>query len=139
MTTWHWVRHGPTHEKSFVGWRDVPADLSDTALIARVRKHLPDKALVVSSDLVRSTATADALLQDSHTRLPHERDLREIDFGVWDGMEFKAVAKLEPDNGAGQWRCGPAGCRAPRATHHRRCTFRRDPHTSAARAPDLCL
>ncbi|PHR02026.1 MAG: histidine phosphatase family protein, partial [Sulfitobacter sp.] len=36
MTIWHWVRHGPTHEKAFVGWRDVPADLSDTAQIARL-------------------------------------------------------------------------------------------------------
>ena len=30
MRLW-WVRHGPTHEKAFCGWRDVPADLSDHA------------------------------------------------------------------------------------------------------------
>ena len=34
MRLW-WVRHGPTHEKAMTGWRDVPADLSDTAAIAR--------------------------------------------------------------------------------------------------------
>ena len=34
MTVWHWVRHAPTHETAFVGWRDVPADLSDRARIA---------------------------------------------------------------------------------------------------------
>ncbi|KIN74838.1 histidine phosphatase family protein [Sulfitobacter guttiformis] len=96
MTTWHWVRHGPTHEKSFVGWRDVPADLSDTALIARVRDHLPKEALVVSSDLIRSIATADALALPDHTRLPHEADLREINFGIWDGMHFDAVAARDP-------------------------------------------
>lgn len=96
MTTWHWVRHGPTHEKSFVGWRDVPADLSDTALIGRVRAHLPDEAVIVSSDLVRSTATADVLSARTHIRLPHEQDLREIDFGVWDGMRFDAVAARDP-------------------------------------------
>ena len=38
MTTWHWVRHGPTHQKSFVGWRDVPADLSDHAQIERLAR-----------------------------------------------------------------------------------------------------
>lgn len=112
MTTWHWVRHGPTHEKSFVGWRDVPADLSDTALIARVRDHLPDDALVVSSDLVRSTATADVLQQDGHIRLPHEPDLREIDFGVWDGMRFDAVAARDPELSRAFWD-QPGDIRAP--------------------------
>ena len=112
MTTWHWVRHGPTHEKSFVGWRDVPADLSDTALIARVRDHLPADALVVSSDLIRSSATADALLKDGHIRLPHERDLREMDFGVWDGMEFKAVAARDPELSRAFWE-QPGDIRAP--------------------------
>lgn len=112
MTTWHWVRHGPTHEKSFVGWRDVPADLSDTALIARVRDHLPEEALVVSSDLVRSTKTADALLKPTHTRLPHEIDLREINFGVWDGMRFDAVAARDPELSRAFWE-KPGDIRAP--------------------------
>lgn len=103
MTTWHWVRHGPTHEKSFVGWRDVPADLSDTALIERVRAHLPDHALMVSSDLIRSVHTADALSADTHTRLPHEPDLREINFGVWDGMRFDAVAARDPQLSRAFW------------------------------------
>jgi broad specificity phosphatase PhoE len=112
MTVWHWVRHGPTHEKSFVGWRDVPADLSDTALIARVRDHLPDRALLVSSDLVRSVATADVLHQPHHTRLPHERDLREIHFGVWDGMRFDAIAARDPELSRTFWE-QPGDVRAP--------------------------
>lgn len=112
MTTWHWVRHGPTHEKSFVGWRDVPADLSDTALIARVRAYLPDEALLVSSDLQRSTATADALAGSNHTRLPHDPALREIDFGVWDGMGFEAVATRDPELSRAFWE-KPGNIRAP--------------------------
>ncbi|MGC1506046.1 MAG: histidine phosphatase family protein [Sulfitobacter sp.] len=102
MTVWHWVRHGPTHEKTFVGWRDVPADLSDTAQIARLQDHLPDEALVISSDLVRCTATADALEQ-SRIRLPHHRDLRELHFGLWDGMHFKDVALRDPDLSRAYW------------------------------------
>ena len=54
MTTWLWVRHGPTHEKTFVGWRDVPADLTDAAQIARLNAHLPQEALLISSDLILS-------------------------------------------------------------------------------------
>ena len=103
MTTWHWVRHGPTHEKSFVGWRDVPADLTDTALIYRVRKHLPRQALVVSSDLIRSVHTADALISAEHSRLPHAPDLREINFGIWDGMRFDAVAARDPELSLSFW------------------------------------
>ncbi|KEJ89087.1 histidine phosphatase family protein [Sulfitobacter donghicola] len=103
MTVWHWVRHGPTHEKSFVGWRDVPADLSDITMIERVRGHLPQKAVMVSSDLIRSVATADALTGLAHTRLPHEKDLREIDFGVWDGMRFDAVAARDPELSRAFW------------------------------------
>lgn len=96
MTVWHWIRHGPTHEKTFVGWRNVPADLSDVAQISRLRAHLPPEARVVSSDLVRCSATADAIVRATHERLPDDRQLREIDFGVWDGMHFSDVAKRDP-------------------------------------------
>jgi broad specificity phosphatase PhoE len=96
MTRLWWVRHGPTHEKTFVGWRDVPADLSDLALIERVASYLPADAIVVSSDLQRASATADAIGKN-RTRLPHDRNLREFDFGAWDGMHFKDVAERDPD------------------------------------------
>lgn len=36
-----WVRHGPTHAKTFIGWTDRPADLSDTAALARLAAFLP--------------------------------------------------------------------------------------------------
>ncbi|MDF3414558.1 histidine phosphatase family protein [Sulfitobacter sp. M57] len=111
MTVWHWVRHGPTHEKTFVGWRDVPADLSDAAQIVRLQDHLPETALVISSDLLRCTATAD-VLQQSRTRLSHHRDLREMHFGVWDGMHFKDVAARDPDLSRAYWET-PGDVQAP--------------------------
>lgn len=102
MTVWWWVRHGPTHEKSFVGWRDVPADLSDTAQIARLNAYLPDDAFVVSSDLIRASATADAITQ-TRTRLPDTPEIREFNFGDWDGLEFDAVAKRDPALSRAYW------------------------------------
>lgn len=96
MTRLWWVRHGPTHEKAFVGWRDVPADLSDHALIDRVARHLPDNAIVVSSDLKRASATADAI-GGNRQRLPDHAGLREFDFGRWDGLHFSEVAERDPD------------------------------------------
>ena len=95
MTRFWLVRHGPTHEKAFTGWRDVPADLSDGAAIARLADYLPQDAIVVSSDLRRCTATARAIA-GSRTQLPPRKSLREFDFGVWDGMTFSEVEKRDP-------------------------------------------
>lgn len=102
MTTFHWVRHGPTHERAFVGWRDVPADLSDTAGIDRLNSFLPGDAIVVSSDLIRASATADTL-SAGRTRLPDLRDLREFHFGDWDGRHFSEVAETHPRLSRDYW------------------------------------
>lgn len=103
MTVWHWVRHGPTHAKSFVGWRDVSADLTDHEHVTRVRNHLPLGALVISSDLIRATSTADAIVPSNHIRLPHSPGLRELHFGIWDGMHFDDVSSRDPDLSRAYW------------------------------------
>jgi len=102
MTTWHWVRHGPTHQKTFTGWRDAPADLSDGAAIARLKAHLPAHALVISSDLRRSVDTATAI-QGNRTRLAHDPGLREFHFGTWDGVVFDTVSDRHPDLSRAYW------------------------------------
>ncbi len=102
MTRFWWVRHGPTHEKAFVGWRDVPADLSDQARIARLSAHLPQEALLVSSDLQRAAATGDAIV-GNRRRLPHDPSLREFNLGDWDGMPFDEVAARDPDLSRAFW------------------------------------
>ena len=102
MTRFWWIRHGPTHEKAFVGWRDVPADLSDTAAITRLSDALPQGARVISSDLVRASATADAIT-GTRTRLAHHPDLREFHFGDWDGKHFSEVAETHPKLSRAYW------------------------------------
>ncbi|MEM6341565.1 MAG: histidine phosphatase family protein [Pseudomonadota bacterium] len=102
MSLWHWVRHGPTHQKNFVGWRDVPADLSDFSAIRRLSDDLPDDALVVSSDLLRSITTADAIM-GKRDRLPHDPHLREFHFGAWDGVHFSDIAERYPDLSRSYW------------------------------------
>jgi len=102
MTTWWWIRHGPTHEKCFVGWRDVPADLSDTAQITRLNAHLPADALLVSSDLIRASATADVIAQNRQ-RLPDEPLIREFNFGDWDGLKFDEICQKNPDLTRAYW------------------------------------
>jgi alpha-ribazole phosphatase len=102
VTRFWLVRHGPTHARAFAGWRDIPADLSDTAALARLDAHLPAGVPVISSDLARAAATADALCQD-RPRLPHDPDLREFHFGDWDGVAFAEVAARWPDLSRRYW------------------------------------
>lgn len=90
MTRFWWVRHGPTHVKGAVGWSDVPADLSDAATLKRLSDHLPESAVIISSDLQRASATADAI-EGNRTRLPHHAGLREMNYGDWDGLTFEDI------------------------------------------------
>ncbi len=86
---WWWVRHGPTHAKTMVGWTDLPADLSDTLAIQKLADFLPD-APIISSDLSRAVDTATAI-QGDRSRLPHSKELREINFGAWENRSFADV------------------------------------------------
>ncbi|MEM1236723.1 MAG: histidine phosphatase family protein [Pseudomonadota bacterium] len=111
MTTFWWVRHGPTHEQAFTGWRDVPADLSDVDGLARLSAFLPRDAVVVSSDLMRAHDTASAI-QGDRARLPDHIGLREFNFGEWDGKRFDAIAEKWPDLSRSYWE-NPGDVRAP--------------------------
>ncbi len=102
MTRFWWVRHGPTHRNGLVGWTDVPADLSDTAAIQRLNSHLPADAVVVSSDLLRSIATADAIT-DRRERLPHAPELREIHFGDWEDLTYSEAEALDAELAHEYW------------------------------------
>ena len=102
VTRFWWVRHGPTHARAFAGWRDIPADLSDHAALARLDAHLPRGALLISSDLIRARATADTLAK-GRTRLPDDAALREFHFGEWDGLPFDEVATRWPDLSRAYW------------------------------------
>lgn len=96
------MRHAPTHARAFAGWRDIPADLSDTAALGRLHRHLPAQAVLVSSDLSRAVVTADAL-GTGRTRLPHDPALREFHFGDWDGLEWSEVSTRWPDLSRAYW------------------------------------
>jgi broad specificity phosphatase PhoE len=94
MTRFWLVRHAPTHAKTMIGWTDLPADLSDAATLARLNAHLPPDAPMISSDLSRANATADALAP--RPRLPHDKAFREIHFGTWENRPFTEVEAEDP-------------------------------------------
>lgn len=99
----HLVRHGPTHAKTMVGWTDLPADLSDTAAIARLSAYLPQAATLISSDLSRAVTTANALSLGSRSRLAHDRDWREIHFGQWEMRGFAEIEAEDPERIRAFW------------------------------------
>lgn len=111
MTRFWWVRHGPTHARGMVGWTDLPADLSDTVRIDRLSAYLPETALVTSSDLVRATATADAIA-GRRRRLEPDPGLREIHFGDWEMRPHSEIEAQDPARIRAYWD-QPGDVRAP--------------------------
>lgn len=109
LTIW-WVRHGPTHAKTMVGWTDLPADLTDKARLSRLREHLPD-APVISSDLLRARQTADAVA-GTRPRFAAMPDLREIHFGAWENRLWRDIDAEDPDRIRAFWD-EPGVIRAP--------------------------
>ena len=68
----------------------------------RLSNHLPDEALIISSDLIRCITTADAI-SANRTRLPHNPQLRELHFGSWDGVHFSEVSEKHPELSRAYW------------------------------------
>jgi alpha-ribazole phosphatase len=64
VTRWWWVRHAPvtSNDGRIYGQEDVPADCSDDDAFATLAKILPSGAVLATSDLQRTTQTADAIM-----------------------------------------------------------------------------
>lgn len=125
MTELYLVRHGPTHAKTMVGWSDLPADLSDTDALARLADYLPEDGIVISSDLQRCVATADAI-QAGRSRLPHDPQLREIHFGDWELKNFKEIEAEDPVLSRAYWE-NPGDVRPPNGESWNEVCARVDP------------
>jgi alpha-ribazole phosphatase len=102
VTRFIWVRHGPTHAKVMVGWTDMAADLSDSVALARLKGVLPQDGIVISSDLIRARATADAI-QGGRRRLADDPALREMHFGAWEMRGFSEIEAEAPDHIRAFW------------------------------------
>ncbi|HAA91805.1 MAG TPA: histidine phosphatase family protein [Rhodospirillaceae bacterium] len=90
VTRWWWIRHAPVvdHDNKIYGQTDLSADVSDEKVFARLAEMLPSEAVLVTSDLQRTTLTA-AAIADAGLELPtpiKEPALREQHFGTWQGI-----------------------------------------------------
>jgi alpha-ribazole phosphatase len=101
VTRWWWVRHAPvtSNDGRIYGQEDVPADCSDDDAFATLAKILPSGAVLATSDLQRTTQTADAIMT-AGLDLPEaivEPAFREQCFGDWQGMRYDEFANLRDD------------------------------------------
>lgn len=95
------VRHGQTDSNAsgrFQGQQDVPLNRIGRAQAATLAERLArvKAARVVTSDLLRATATAEAIAGASGLTTSTDPRLREIHVGSWEGRTSAEVAAENP-------------------------------------------
>lgn len=98
VTRWWWLRHAPVPdpENRICGRLDPPCDLSDEARFTALASHLPAKAVIVESGLLRCGQTLGAIEAAGLAMAPAliEPDLQEQDFGRWQGRRWAELDSL---------------------------------------------
>lgn len=102
-TRWWWIRHAPVtvNNGCIYGQTDHPCDCADEAVFKSLARLLPSDAVWVTSNLLRTRQTAEAIrlhLPEQIALEPHV-DLAEQHFGEWQGKTYE-----EAKNGSlGHW------------------------------------
>ncbi len=117
-TCWWWIRHAPVHvnEGLIYGQRDLPCDCSDVRMFSRLAAILPRSAIWVTSHLVRTRQTAEAILAAGNFAAPQaflqDRDFAEQNLGDWQGLDRESFLKDRKQEPGSFW-YAPADERAP--------------------------
>ncbi len=106
------ARHGTTgaaYQRRYVGATDLPLDATGRrqalALAERVRACGPTRCF--SSPLRRALETARLLAAPLGLEVETVADLREADFGLWEGKTFEEIQASDPD-AVSRWAAEPA-------------------------------
>lgn len=100
--TFYFIRHGETYanrEKRFAGITDVPLSPlgEEQALeVGEKLKHIKIDA-VYTSDLLRAKCTAKAIVKHHDVAMVETSELREMNFGIWEGKTFEEIKKEMPE------------------------------------------
>jgi len=92
-TRWWWIRHAPVrvNDGRIYGQMDHPCDCTETALFKALAARLPEDAVWVTSPLLRTIQTAEALIAaGARAESPPNRiaGFAEQSFGEWQGMRY---------------------------------------------------
>ncbi|MBX6372537.1 MAG: bifunctional RNase H/acid phosphatase [Acidothermus sp.] len=96
------VRHGVTSftlEKRFSGTGDPPLVEQGRRQVAALAERLRSRGdieVIVSSPLARCRQTAAAIAEAVELPVAVDDDLREVDFGLWEGLTFAVVERRWP-------------------------------------------
>lgn len=90
------VRHGETDwnkEKKFQGHADIPLNEKGLQQAERASFYLANKNIsaVYSSDLMRASKTGEIIARLHGLQVIKDQRLREINFGVWEGLDFNNI------------------------------------------------
>jgi broad specificity phosphatase PhoE len=121
-TRWWWVRHAPVvvNNGCCYGQDDLPCTVADVARFRGLAKHLPEDAVWVVSNLMRTHQTAAAIVA-AGLRGPDpipgpdvvvEPGLAEQHLGHWQGQTYAALAEQQGEAYHRFW-FAPARERAP--------------------------
>ena len=101
ITRWWWVRHAPVRNDggNIYGQSDLACDTSDREVFEAVAKILPREAVWVSSNLMRTHQTAEAIWAAGYPKpveMPWEKAFAEQHLGEWQGMNRAAFLASRP-------------------------------------------
>jgi broad specificity phosphatase PhoE len=96
------ARHGRTSwnaARRFQGQTDIPLDDEGRAQAQALALHLRAETFdrAVASDLTRARTTAEAICAGRDLELSFDPDLREMHFGVWEGLTWDEVVERWPE------------------------------------------
>ena len=96
------LRHGEIGEQyhnRYVGSTDVSLSEQGRRQAFAVRELLKGRAFdyCVCSPMKRCRETAIAVMESKGIRIEIDQNLREIDFGQWEGMSFDEILRTSPD------------------------------------------
>jgi len=96
------VRVGSKYEGRYLGRTDVPlgrnAESEIDSLAKAIRPFKPD--IIFSSPMQRTGRTAEGIanfLKYPLAKIEYREDLREVDFGRWEGQSFREIVDRDPE------------------------------------------
>lgn len=115
------IRHGQVEwnaKNSYIGSTDLPLDHTGLNQARLLAEYLATReiAKVYSSDLQRAHQTAGVIASQLEVPLVLCRQLRELNYGAWEGVSESEVARLYPDLYS-RWLVEPLSVRIPDGEH----------------------
>ena len=111
------IRHGEVEwnrRNAYIGSTDLPLNPMEQAQARQLAEYLRSKEIsaIYSSDLIRASQTAEIIAARLSLKVNIYPELREVDYGEWEGVPESEVRERYPDFYPG-WRANPLEVRTP--------------------------